>query len=141
MIRVFIVHPNHLVCASLAAIFNNQPDISVHCFATNVADTIERIQDCNVVLASTALTHKATLELIESLTHLNPAIKVLIMGQIESEEVLARYVKAGAAGCIQKPDSANSLLEQLRATYEGQPLLSPQEATGLMSQINGLLTA
>jgi two-component system nitrate/nitrite response regulator NarL len=62
-------------------------------------------------------------------------VKVVMFGVAESEAAVLRFVEAGAAGYVVKSDSVDELVDNIRAAYRGEALVSPEIAGALMSRV------
>jgi DNA-binding NarL/FixJ family response regulator len=136
MIGVLIVNRSRLICDVVAAVLRDEPDIRVVGSATSVGEALDllRRSKCDLVLASTNLSNEGTLEFIRAAKAASPA-RVLVMGLVEAEEVILRYVEAGADGYVLREDSVDGLLKNIRAVHDGEALASPEITAALFSRI------
>jgi DNA-binding NarL/FixJ family response regulator len=139
MIHVFIVHPSRLVCETIAVVLSDEQDIRVAGFATHLTAAVSQLPDCHVALISTSFPHDGPIKVIQAALELNPALKVLVMGDnLESEHEIIQYIEAGATGYVYKKEAPPELVKNIRAVYAGKALISPQVAALLMSRISEL---
>jgi DNA-binding NarL/FixJ family response regulator len=140
MIDVLIVNKSRLICSVIAAVLKEAPDIHAVGSATGVDEALDllRASDCDVVLVSTNLPNDGALELTQAVKGDSP-VKVLVMGLVESEEVILRYIEAGAAGYVLREDAVDDLLKNIRAVYSGEALVSPEIAAALFAHIAELV--
>jgi DNA-binding NarL/FixJ family response regulator len=136
MIGVLIVNTSRLICSVIATALKDEPDIHVVGVVTSVDEALNLIRTSNydVVLASTNLPHNGAFELLRAVKA-NTSIKVLVMGLSELEEVILRYIEAGAAGYVLREDSVDDLLKNIRAAHGGEALVSPEITAALMARI------
>jgi DNA-binding NarL/FixJ family response regulator len=137
MIGVLVVNKSSLMCSVTAAALKHEPDIRVVGLATNVDEALNLIWRCNcdLVLANVNLPHDGTLKLIRAAKAFS-SVKVLVMGLAKAEEeVILRYIEAGAAGYVLGEDSLEDLLKNIRAVYHGEALVSPEVAAAMISRI------
>lgn len=135
MIRVFIVDEVRLTCDMFATVLNEESDIEVVGCATTLDEAMRRIQDCDVMLATTTLPNDGAFELTRLAVKMNSSAKLLIVGMAESKSAIVRYIEAGAAGYIHRQDSVDKLLAHIRAAYQGEALVSPDIAAALMARL------
>ncbi|MCI0644148.1 MAG: response regulator transcription factor [Chloroflexi bacterium] len=140
MIRVLIVDKPRLLCQTMRAVLQKQPDMTVVSCASTVEEALAHICTCDVVLVNTTMTHEDTLSLIQDIANQAPEVKVLVVGVGEVSEIILCYVEAGAAGYVLQEDSVEDLLSKIRAAYNDEALVSPRIAATLMSRLAELAT-
>ncbi|MEJ2555125.1 MAG: response regulator transcription factor [Anaerolineae bacterium] len=137
MIGVLIVNKSSLMCSVTATALKYEPDIRVVGLATDVDEALDLIWTCNcdLVLANVNLPNKGALQLIRGAKALS-SVKVLVVGLTKAEEeVILRYIEAGAAGYVLGNDSVEDLLKNIRAVYNGEALVSPEVAAAMILRI------
>jgi DNA-binding NarL/FixJ family response regulator len=140
MIGTLIVNKSSLMCSIIAAALKHEPDMRVVGLATDVDEALDLIWRCNcdLVLVNVNLPNDGTLKLIRSAKAFS-SVKVLVMGLAKAEEeVILRYIEAGAAGYVLGEDSVEDLLKNMRAVYHGEALVSPEVAAAMISRITEL---
>jgi DNA-binding NarL/FixJ family response regulator len=136
MVSVLIVNKSRLICSVIATVLKDEPDIRVVGAVTSVDEALNLIRtgNCDVALVSTNLPNDGALQLLQA-GKANTSIKVLVMGLAELEEVILRYIEAGAAGYVLREDSVDDLLKNIRAVHSGEALVSPEIAAALMAHL------
>jgi DNA-binding NarL/FixJ family response regulator len=137
MIGVLVVNKSSLMCSVTAAALKHEPDIRVVGLATDVGEALDLIWTCHcdLVLANVNLPNDGTLKLIRGAKAFS-SVKVLVVGLTKAEEeVILRYIEAGAAGYVLGEDSLEDLLKNIRAVYHGEALVSPEVAAAMISRI------
>jgi DNA-binding NarL/FixJ family response regulator len=137
MIGVFLVNKSKLMCSVMAAALEGEPGIQVVGSATGVNEALELIQsrNCDVVLIRSDLPNNGTLELAQALKDNQSPVKVLIVGMAERKEIILRFIEAGAVGYVLSSGSMADLVENIRAAYRGEALVSPEIAGALISRV------
>jgi DNA-binding NarL/FixJ family response regulator len=127
----------------MAAALEDEPGIQVVGSATSVDEALSlvRTQDHDVVLVRNNLPNNGALQLIQALQDDDSAVQVLVIGVAEQEEVILRFIEAGAAGYVLSEDSVTGLVDNIRAAAQGKALVSPEMAGALMSRITELTDA
>lgn len=142
MIRIVIVDQVRLILETICAALSGEPDISILGVTTNKEETLSLLatceDDCDVVLVSAELSENESLLLVRACTNLDPPPRVLVMGVPEAEPVIMTFIEAGAAGYILKEDTVAHLLQNIRAAYNGEAIVSPEIAMSLMERVNQL---
>jgi DNA-binding NarL/FixJ family response regulator len=136
MIDVLVVDQSRLIGSIMAAVLKDESDMQVIGSTASVDEALDilRSQACDVVLVSTNLPGGAALELIRALQS-DSSPKVVVIGVVETEEVILQYVEAGAAGYVLRDDSEEDLVNKIRAVHTGEALVSPEIAAALMARI------
>lgn len=135
MIRVALVNAIRILSNVIAAVLENEPDIEIVGRATAVDEALEIAHRCDVLVVSTLVPDDAAFQITQAVIQAGLPVKVLILGMAESREEILRYIEAGAAGYILQDDSVDDLLVKIRATYDGQALVSPEIAALLISRV------
>jgi DNA-binding NarL/FixJ family response regulator len=138
MIRVVLVNAIRILCNVIAAVLDNEPDIEVVGCTTTMDEALDLARRCDVMVLSTLVPDDAAFKITQTVVQANLPVKVLILGLAQSKEEILRYIEAGAAGYILQDDSVDDLLVKIRATYDGQALVSPEIAALLMSRVSEL---
>jgi DNA-binding NarL/FixJ family response regulator len=136
MIDVFIVNRSGFMCSLVAAALRSEPGIRVSGSAIDVDEALNalRSQPCDIVLVSTNLPDFGALRLVEELKTVCSA-KALVFGVAEMEEIVLRYIEAGASGCVFGEDSVDDLLTNIRAIHNGEAHISPELAASLIARL------
>lgn len=135
MIRVALVNAIRILCNVIAAVLENEPDIEIAGCTTTVDEALDLAHHCDVLVVSTLVPDNAALRIAQAVVQANLPVKVLILGLAESKEEILRYIEAGAASYVLQDDSVDDLLVKIRATYDGQALVSPEIAAVLMGRV------
>ena len=138
MIQVGLVNAIRILCNVIAAVLENEPDIEIAGSTTTMDEALDLARRCDVLVISTLVPDDAAFQITQAVVQANLTVKVLILGLAESKEEVLRYIEAGAAGYILQDDSVDDLLVKIRATYDGQALISPEIAALLMSRVSEL---
>lgn len=137
MIRVGLVNAIRVLSNVMAAVLDPEPDIRI-VGRTTTFEGLELAQQCDVLLVSTLVPDDAAFRITQAVVQANLPVKVVILGLAEAGEEVLRHIEAGASGYILPDDSVDDLLVKIRATYDGQALISPEIAALLMSRVSEL---
>jgi DNA-binding NarL/FixJ family response regulator len=138
MIQVLLVNEMNLLGDVIADVLEDEQDIAIHSVATSVEDALTRAGEADVALVSTGLPDNGALMLTRTLVDSAPSVKIVVMGLMESEKQILRYVEAGADGYVLRDSSVEDLLTSIRAAYDEKALISPRIAAALMRRIREL---
>jgi DNA-binding NarL/FixJ family response regulator len=139
MIGVLIVNRSSLICSLVAAALRKEGDIQVVGWATDVNQALDlaRTRRCDVALISTNLPDSGALTLMQTLRSLCPA-KILVVGLADMEDLVLRYIEAGASGYVFEEDSVQTMIKNIRAVYNDEALISPELAATLIARVTEL---
>lgn len=137
MIRAIVVHQTKLIANIIASVLSDEPDIHVVGRASSADETLAMLErtNCNMILVSARLPNKGALNLTEAVSQEAPDIVVLVFGLPESENLILRYVMAGASGYVLQDVPVEHLLDNIRAAHGDEALVSPSVAAALMTHI------
>ena len=140
MIGVLLVNRSMLICSVMTAALEGESDIEIVGSATSVEEALKLIhsENCDVVLVRNNLPNDGALELIRALSDGDSAVTALVIGVAEQEEVILRFIEAGAAGYVLSTESVTDLVKNIRAAAQGEALVSPEMAGALMARITQL---
>jgi DNA-binding NarL/FixJ family response regulator len=121
----------------MAAALKGEPGIQVVGWATSLDEALKltRSENCDVVVVRNNLPNDGALELAQALRDDQSRVKVLIIGVAEQEELILRYIEAGAVGYVLSSEAMTDLVEKIRAAHRGEALVSPGMAGVLISRI------
>lgn len=137
-IRVLVVNEQKLVCNLISSLLAEEKDIEVVGHATDLDQATHLISRCNIMLVSTQLPERGALRLIRKIVFEHHPVKVLVLGLTESRAQIIQYIEAGAVGYVLKDDSADALVQSIRAAAEDQAIVSPRIAAALMARLTAL---
>jgi DNA-binding NarL/FixJ family response regulator len=135
MIRILIVGHNKLTNDVVAAVLEDEPDISIVGKATSVNEALRLASEADVIMVSTQMADGEALKLIQAIAAAGIPSKTLAMGLMESKNQILQYVQAGAAGYVLKNASVDDLIGRVRDIYSGRVKISPQIASALTSRL------
>ena len=135
MIHVLVISEVLLICNIVASILKEEQDIKVVGCVTTLEEAMAQIDQCNIALIGATLPNEETLQFIRKLTKAGSSASVVVMGLPESEEVIVEYIEAGITGYVLHDDSADELVDKIRAVAKGEATVSPNVVAALMERI------
>jgi DNA-binding NarL/FixJ family response regulator len=135
MIRVLLVNQILLISNVMAAVLEDEPDMEVVGCVSSIDEALALASEADVALVDTGLAANMALKVTQAIAEANLPVKILVVGLVESEKEILRYVQAGAAGYVLRDDSVEDLVERIRSAYEEKALISPKIAAALMARI------
>ena len=124
---VFLLAENRLLREALLRILAKKDDIHVVGAGSYGFDVFEQIlsTNANVVVLDSVSPVLAEHSLMHKLHHLNPAIRVVMVGMEAQEDIFLRVVQAGALGYVLKDASAVEVARTIRAVAAGEAVCPP----------------
>ncbi len=119
---VFLLAENRLLREALLRILSKKDDIRVvgaGSYSVNMFDQVVATR-ANVVVLDSVAPVLAEDGVLRQLRHLNPAVKVVMVGMEADEAVFLRVVQAGAVGYVLKDASAVEVSRTIRAVAAGE---------------------
>lgn len=141
MIRVLIVDEVRLMRDAIASVLDDQPDISVAGCATSVSQALSRAQDCDLVLVNANLPAGGAYRLARAFAPGGEKSagkdrpRLVVMGLVESQASIVRWVEAGAQAYVGKDASVDDLIRSIRSAHRGDAHVSPEVAGALMRRL------
>ena len=135
MIRVLVISEVLIICNIVASILKEEKDIKVVGCVTTLEEAVAQIDQCNIALVGATLPNEETLQFIRKLTKTDSSARVVVMGLPKSEEVIVEYIEAGITGYVLHDESADELVDKIRAVAKGEATVSPNIVAALMERI------
>jgi DNA-binding NarL/FixJ family response regulator len=137
-IRVALIEDHDLTRTALRTTLQDHPDLEWVGEASNGKEGIELLQKMQpeVAIVDIGLPDIDGIELTKQLKAEEYPGKILILTLHDSEDdVLTAFLSGADAYCM-KTSSIESLLEAIKATYEGNSWIDPSIAKIVLSQVN-----
>jgi DNA-binding NarL/FixJ family response regulator len=137
-IRVFSVDDHPLLREGIAAIINNQPDMSMVAQAANYQDALEqyRKHKPDVTLMDLRLPDRSGIETMIAIRGEFPEARVIILTTFEGDIEIKNALEAGARGYMLKSMPPKDLLEVIRQVHAGKKRIPPQLAAQLAEHMS-----
>jgi len=137
-VRVLIVDDHAIVRQGLAAMIENEPDMTVVGQAGNGQDAIERYQQLqpDVVLMDLRMPHmsgvEATIAICAEFSH----ARIIMLTTYDGDEDIYRGLRSGAKGYLLKDAEPDALLNAIRIVHSGQQYIPNEIAAKLVQHMN-----
>ncbi|MBV8045514.1 MAG: response regulator transcription factor [Paludibacterium sp.] len=130
MIRVVIAEDHAIVREGIKQLVSMAPDLQVVGEATHIAALMTQLRTtpCDVLLLDISMPGTNGLEAIARLRALEPAPAILMLSMHDEVQIVARALKAGAAGYATKDSDPALLLAAIRKVAAGGRYLEPSLA-------------
>jgi DNA-binding NarL/FixJ family response regulator len=132
-IRVFSVDDHPLLREGIAAIINNQTDMSMVAQAATGSEAIQMFRQYqpDVTLMDLRLPDISGIDALIAIRAEFPEARVLMLTTFEGDVEIQRSLKAGARGYLLKSSPPKDLVEMIRHVHEGKKGIPQQIAAHL----------
>jgi DNA-binding NarL/FixJ family response regulator len=127
MTRVLVVEDHEVVRDALAGLLRDTPDMEVAGVASSIRDALPLLGRVvpDVVLADLSLGDGSAIELVRAVRRGRLKSRVVIITGYSDQFAAAEALAAGVSGYLLKSQSAEEMLEAIRAVATGRQYLSP----------------
>ncbi len=135
--RVLIVDDHALLRTGVANIINHEADLQVVAEAANGSDGVAAFAQHrpDVTLLDLRMPVMEGVEAVRRIRELDPQAKVIVLTTYDTDEDIARALKAGAKAYILKDIAADALVACIRAVLDGKTYLAPAAAAKLAERV------
>lgn len=132
-IRVLSVDDHPLMHEGIAALINNQPDMSLIAEASNGRDALGKFREYlpDVTLMDLRLPDGSGIDAMISILKEFPQARVIILTMFEGDVEIQRAFKAGARAYMLKTMPPRELVKVIRQVHSGKKHIPPEIAANL----------
>jgi DNA-binding NarL/FixJ family response regulator len=134
--RVLIVEDHQVVAEGLAALINDQRDMTVVGSAGSVAESIARATELepDIVLMDFRLTDGTGADAGAGIRRLRPDTKLIFLTREDSDVARFAALEAGASAFIHKSRAAQEVVDAIRTVAAGGTLFTPRSIASLLNK-------
>jgi DNA-binding NarL/FixJ family response regulator len=132
-IRILSVDDHPLMHEGIAALINNQPDMTLVAEASDGKSALRTFREHqpDVTLMDLRLPDMSGIESMASILREFPAARVIILTMFEGDVEVQRALKAGARGYMLKTMPPKELVKIIRRVHAGKKYIPPEVAANL----------
>jgi DNA-binding NarL/FixJ family response regulator len=136
-ISLLLVEDNRLLREGIAAMLNEQPDLTVVATTPAGDAVLPLVQEAEpqVVLLDSALAEHDSLRLLEAVKEVSPEVRVILMGFLPAPQEVVEFVEAGCSGFILKDATLEDFVATIRSVAQGVPVLPPRLTGTIFSHL------
>jgi len=133
--RVLIIEDHQVVAEGLAALINDQKDMTVVGHAGSVADSITRAAELkpDLVLIDFRLTDGTGADAANGIRQLRPETKLIFLTREDSDAARFAAIEVGASAFIHKSRAAQDVVDAIRTVADGGTLFTPRSIAQLLN--------
>lgn len=137
-IRVFSVDDHPLLREGIAALVNNQPDMTLVDEAPTGAEAIQlfRQHQPDVTLLDLRLPDMSGIDVLIAIRSEFPNARIIMLTTFEGDVEIQRALQAGARGYLLKNMPPSELLDVIRHVHAGKKRIPPEIASQLLEHMN-----
>ena len=136
-IKVLIADDHDIVRQGIEKVLSKSDDVVVVGEASNGREVIELVKKTkiDVLLMDVEMPEKTGWDVLSELKVLKPDLPVIILSIFPEEHYGPRFIKAGAAGYLNKASKPATLLEAIRKVHQGGRYVSAKLADLLIQDL------
>jgi len=136
-IKVLIADDHDIVRQGIEKVLSKSDDVVVVSEASNGREVIELVKKTkiDVLLMDVEMPEKTGWEVLSELKVIKPNLPVIILSIFPEEHYGPRFIKAGAAGYLNKASKPATLLEAIRKVHQGGRYVSAKLADLLIQDL------
>ena len=137
VIRVLVVDDHAIVLQGLAAIINEEADMTVIAQARDGIEAIEQFRQAqpDVTLMDLRMPQMAGVEAISAICAEFNTARIIVLTTYDGDEDIYRGLRAGAKGYLLKDSKPNELRTAIRTVYNRQQYIPPNVAAKLVQRM------
>lgn len=139
MIRVIIADDHAIVRGGLKQLFALTSDIVVVSEAAQSCEVLEQWRQvpCDLLLLDLTMPGNSGVELIRRLHDEKPVLPILVLSMHNEGQIVARVLKAGAAGYVTKDSEPEILVAAIRKVVGGGKFIDPALVERVVFSLGG----
>jgi DNA-binding NarL/FixJ family response regulator len=136
-VRLAVVDDDPMVRAALRMMLGGDSGLSVVAEAADGEEALRVVpaSDADVVLMDIRMPVRDGLSATEELLAVDPDLKVIVLTTFDTDDMVLRALRIGAAGFLLKDTPPARLVEAIRTVAAGQPMLSPSVTAQLIAAV------
>lgn len=134
--RVLIVEDHRVVAEGLAALINDQPDMTVVGNVGSVSETVQAATqlDPDVVLLDFRLPDGTGPDAASAIRAIRPAAKMIFLTREDTDAARFAAVQSGASAFLHKSRAAAEVVAAIRDVARGKMLITPRTIAALIGK-------
>jgi DNA-binding NarL/FixJ family response regulator len=136
--RVLVVDDHEMFSEALELLLGRQPDVELVGSARDADEAIAMLEvGPHVVLMDLDMPGTDGIEATRRIRERDPNTKVVLLTAIQSPEVIAEALSAGACGYVPKTRAVDDLMDVVRRAAAGEIVLPERDLAAVLEQLKG----
>jgi DNA-binding NarL/FixJ family response regulator len=136
--RVLVVDDHEMFSEALELLLGRQPDVELVGSARDADEAMTMLhEDPHVVLMDLDMPGTDGIEATRRIREQVPGTKVVLLTAIQSPEVIAEALSAGACGYVPKTRAVDDLMDVVRRAAAGEIVLPERDLAAVLDQLRG----
>lgn len=137
VVRLAVVDDDPMVRAALRMMLGGDSGLTVVAEAGDGEEALRVVpaSGADVVLMDIRMPLRDGLSATEELLAVDPGLKVIVLTTFDTDDMVLRALRIGAAGFLLKDTPPARLVEAIRTVAAGQPMLSPSVTAQLIAAV------
>lgn len=136
--RVLVVDDHEMFSEALELLLGRQPDVELVGSARDAAEAMDMLHhDPDVVLMDLDMPGTDGIEATRQIRERIPGAKIVLLTAIQSPEVIAEALSAGACGYVPKTRAVDDLMDVVRRAAVGEIVLPERDLAAVLAQLGG----
>jgi DNA-binding NarL/FixJ family response regulator len=136
--RVLVVDDHEMFSEALELLLGRQPDVVLVGSARDATEAIDMLdQQPHVVLMDLDMPGTDGIEATRRIREKVPDTKVVLLTAIQSPQVIAEALSAGACGYVPKTRAVDDLMDVVRRAAAGEIVLPERDLSAVLDQLRG----
>lgn len=142
VIRVLVVDDHEMFSEALGLLLGRQPDIRLVGSARHADEAMELLGEApDVVLMDLDMPGTNGIEATRRIREAIPEVKVVLLTAVQSPEIIAEALAAGACGYVPKTRAVEELMDIVRRAAAGEIVMPERDLAAVVEQLRGPRTS
>ncbi len=138
MIRVLVVDDHEMFSEALGLLLGRQPDIRLVGSARHADEAMEMLGEApDVVLMDLDMPGTNGIEATRRIREVIPEVKIVLLTAVQSPEIIAEALAAGACGYVPKTRAVEELMDVVRRAAAGEIVMPERDLAAVVEQLRG----
>jgi DNA-binding NarL/FixJ family response regulator len=138
VIRVLVVDDHEMFSEALGLLLGRQPDIRLVGSAQHADEAMGMLaEEPDVVLMDLDMPGTNGIEATRRIREAIPEVKIVLLTAVQSPEIIAEALAAGACGYVPKTRAVEELMDVVRRAAAGEIVMPERDLAAVVEQLHG----